>query len=149
MYTLISSIPPPTHYQYLPLPNYYPLTYVPRCRLRVSVYHIVLQPNGIPKDSLLLSLLKKLPTSLYDSCSPPSLSLSSTQTYLDFAKEYTDITEYSNQTAFQESPYGYDSVWAIADMLNRTMQYMQENSWYLYTICTNIYIYIGRGYEVT
>ena len=77
-----------------------------------------------------------------------SLSLSSTQTYLDFAKEYTDITEYSNQTAFQESPYGYDSVWAIADMLNRTMQYMQENSWYI-ILYVPIYIYIDRGYEVT
>ena len=49
------------------------------------------------------------------------------QTYDQFAAKYSNRTGYSNKTGYQEAPYGYDSVWAIASMLNRSQQEMELN----------------------
>jgi len=49
------------------------------------------------------------------------------QTYDQFATEYSNRTGYSNKTGYGEAPYGYDSVWAIASMLNRRQQEMELN----------------------
>ncbi|KAK2188874.1 hypothetical protein NP493_117g04006 [Ridgeia piscesae] len=63
---------------------------------------------------------------------PNSLSQSpgiSGKTYDQFAAKYSERTSNVNKTAYQEAPYGYDSVWAIASMLNRSQQEMELNGW--------------------
>ncbi|KAK2172393.1 hypothetical protein NP493_966g00017 [Ridgeia piscesae] len=63
---------------------------------------------------------------------PNSLSQApgiSGKTYDQFATEYSNRTGYSNKTGYGEAPYGYDSVWAIASMLNRSQQEMELNVW--------------------
>ncbi len=49
------------------------------------------------------------------------------QSYDEFISEYQRITGNSQKTGYQEAPYGYDSVWAIANMLNRSMNILQQN----------------------
>ncbi len=57
------------------------------------------------------------------------------QSYDDFISEYKKITGNSQKTGYQEAPYGYDSVWAIANMLNKSMNILQQNGKkYLYFI---------------
>ena len=49
------------------------------------------------------------------------------QSYEEFIREYRLLTNNSQATGFQEAPYGYDSAWAVAYMLNRSIQYLSDN----------------------
>ncbi len=49
------------------------------------------------------------------------------QSYDDFISEYNRITGNSQKTGYQEAPYGYDSVWAIANMLKKSMNILRQN----------------------
>ena len=54
-----------------------------------------------------------------------SLSHFSFQTYAQFIVEYKNYTENQQKSGYQEAPYGYDSVWTIANMLNKSVQIMK------------------------
>ena len=49
------------------------------------------------------------------------------QSYEEFIREYRLLTNNSQATGYQEAPYGYDSAWAVAFMLNRSIHYLNEN----------------------
>ena len=49
------------------------------------------------------------------------------QTYDEFIAAYNERTNDSKETGYQEAPYGYDSAWAVAMVLNRTLQHMRDN----------------------
>jgi len=49
------------------------------------------------------------------------------QTTKQFIEEYNKRTNRSEMTGHQEAPYGYDSVWTVALILNTSLQIMKEN----------------------
>ena len=59
----------------------------------------------------------------------------SSQTYATFLEEYQKRTNNSQKTGHQEAPYGYDSVWAVAYMLNKSLTIMKEEGIYTNYVC--------------
>lgn len=57
------------------------------------------------------------------------------QTYDQFINEYRTVTGNAERTGHQEAPYGYDSVWSVAYVLNRSIDYMQQNGMFYVTKC--------------
>jgi len=51
--------------------------------------------------------------------------------------EYRGRTNNSERTGHQEAPYGYDSVWTVALMLNSSIQWMKDEGF------TVFYCFIG------
>ena len=49
------------------------------------------------------------------------------QTYQEFMKMYMQKTNDSRRTGYQEAPYGYDSAWAVAHMLNRSLTVLKRS----------------------
>ncbi|CAH1774696.1 unnamed protein product, partial [Owenia fusiformis] len=61
--------------------------------------------------------------------SPENTRGISGKTYEEFIAEYNNFTANASLTGHQEAPYGYDSVWTVAYMLNRSLEFMTKSKW--------------------
>ena len=55
-------------------------------------------------------------------------TLDNFQAYSEFIREYRAVTHNARRTGYQEAPYGYDAVWAVASMLNRSLAHLHKHS---------------------
>lgn len=56
------------------------------------------------------------------------------KTTAEFEREYLEKVNYTYPTGYDEATYGYDSVWTIADVLNRTIEYMKHKGFFLFSL---------------